>query len=87
MITLGARLLRALLKKRGITLNAFCNEKTLDYAWVHRVMTGQRGQRVSIDFAKAIFDASCGEIPLEAWSSATLAPPDNDGPNTAQEAA
>lgn len=76
LITLGARQLRALLKQRGITLNAFCNEHSLDYAWVHRVITGQRGQRVSIDFAKAMFDASEGEIPLDAWSSDTLAPAD-----------
>lgn len=76
-----------MLAKRGITLNAFCHEKTLDYAWVHRVMTGRRGQRVSIDFAKAIFEASNGEIPLEAWSSATLAPANDGDRDGSQEAA
>lgn len=71
-LTDGARQLRAYLDERGLSLLAFCKANELDYAWVYRQLSGERGQRVSVDFAKAIFDATGGVVDWRAWSSDTL---------------
>lgn len=68
----GARKLREWLDERNLTIHKFCEAHGLDYAWVHRVLSGERGQRVSVDFARAVERATDGGVPWHSWCSDTL---------------
>lgn len=66
----GARLLRDYLARRpDVTLHAFCEAHELDYSQVHRLLSGLRGKRVSVNLAVAIQCATGGEVPCESWES------------------
>ena len=65
----GARELRAYLKERGQTVHAFCVEHGLSRIYVARVLKGERGQRISVDFACAIETATSGRVTCRMWRS------------------
>ena len=79
LVTEGADLTRAFLKRHGLTINSFCKQHALDYAGVQRNLTGARGARASVDFAASIQKATNGEVPLGSWHSNTLHPYEPDG--------
>lgn len=85
--TNGARLLREWLDRHDITIHKFCENNSLDYAWVHRVLSGERGQRVSVDFARSIERATGGDVAWDSWCSDTLRPADFDPNSVADEVA
>src|SRR6478672_3110459 len=72
-LTEGARLLRPWLRARGLNIPSFCEAKGLDRIQLQRAMRGAQ-KRFSVDFALAIFRATDGAVPLEAWASETARP-------------
>lgn len=63
----GARLLREHLDRTEQSVAAFCRAHGLDRIQVLRVLKGQYGKRVSVDFARAIERATNNEIAWHAW--------------------
>ena len=75
MATDGARKLREYLDRTpGLTIHGFCEQHDLDYGQVHRLLSGDRGRRVSVDIAEAIEQATDGAVPWRSWHSRTLRP-------------
>lgn len=71
-VTDGARDLREWLDGHGISVPVFCDANGLDRVEVQRCMNGER-QRIPVNFAKDIFDATKGAIPIVRWAhSATV---------------
>jgi hypothetical protein len=66
----GALRLRAYLDAHTQTIYAFCEATGLDRVQVQRVISGERGQRITVAFASAIEHATGGEVPMSAWVSA-----------------
>lgn len=72
--TKGAGDLDAYLKRHGISLNAFCERHDIDYAQAHRIRSGVRGKRVSVDFAAKVHDATGGEVDIRSWCQSVEGP-------------
>jgi hypothetical protein len=70
-ITRGAELLRSHLDAIGESIPTFCEKHRLCRIQVQRVIKGER-TRISVDFAKAIQEATGGAVPWDSWSSDTL---------------
>ncbi len=73
----GARKLREYLTENELSIPRFCDAGRergleLDRIAIKRVLDGERGQRVTVDFAKAISDATGGVVAIEMWASDTL---------------
>ncbi len=68
-ITQGAKDLRAWLTKNGMSIPTFCELHRLDRITVQRVINGERWQRISVDFAKAIEVATKGGVRWSRWLS------------------
>lgn len=66
-ITGGAEDLRAWLDARGLSITRFCDEHDLDRIEVQRHLRGLR-DRVSVDFAVSIRDATKGSVKVERWA-------------------
>ena len=64
----GALKLRAYLDAHTQTIYAFCEATGLDRVQVQRVISGERGQRITVAFASAIEHATGGEVPMSAWA-------------------
>jgi hypothetical protein len=65
----GRVLLREYLATHAHSTHSFCREHRLDYPYTLRVLSGERGQRVSVDYALAIQAATAGAVPVESWRS------------------
>lgn len=48
-------------------MQGFCKKHELDRIQVLRVLKGQYGRRISVDFAAAIERSTCGAVPWSAW--------------------
>lgn len=66
-ITDGALDLRAWLEARGLSITRFCEENDLDRIEVQRHLRGLR-DRVSVDFAVDIRDATKGAVKVDRWA-------------------
>lgn len=71
MPTEGGRLLEAFLERRKFSVQGFCRDHGLDRVQVLRVISGELGQRISVDFAASISDATKGVVPWRAFHSST----------------
>jgi hypothetical protein len=69
----GARALRRYLDSVGKSVPVFCEETGLDRIRVQRYLKGER-KRATVDFAKAIQDATGGAVPWDSWLLCTLRP-------------
>jgi hypothetical protein len=69
-VTDGARALRGWLRDHGLSIPRFCESHRIDRIAVQRAVKGER-QRISVDFAVAVWRATNGEIPIQLWESAT----------------
>jgi len=72
-VTEGAKDLRVWLDKHGVSVPTFCEQHDLDRIEVQRCMNGER-QRIAVNFAKAIEDATGGDVKIVRWahSAATM---------------
>lgn len=70
----GARKLREYLGANGLSIHKFCIEHNLDRVYIQRVLNGEQGQRVTVDFALSIKRATGGVVPMNSWRSSTLKP-------------
>lgn len=66
-ITGGAEDLRAYLDARSLSITRFCDEHELDRIEVQRHLRGLR-DRVSVDFAVSVRDATKGAVKVERWA-------------------
>lgn len=66
-ITGGADDLRAWLEVKGLSITRFCESNGLDRIEVQRHLRGLR-DRVSVDFAVSIRDATRGAVKVERWA-------------------
>lgn len=73
----GAALLRSWLDAQGINIPQFCERCGLERVTVQRLLSGDRGKRMSLELAAAIDDATGGAVPARAWLHP---PPPPDGP-------
>ena len=73
LITEGARLLRARLKRTKQTVPEFCAAHGVARHQVQRALNGEQ-TRFDIDFCVAIREATEGEIGVESWLRSTLQP-------------
>ena len=78
----GAALLRSWLDAQGINIPQFCERCGLERVTVQRLLSGDRGKRMSLELAAAIDDATGGAVPARAWLHP--APPP-DGPTLVRE--
>jgi hypothetical protein len=72
--TEGARQLREYLSAAGLSIPDFCEAHGLDRIQVQRHLKGERGKRVTVDFAESIERATGGAIRWDSWRSETLKP-------------
>ncbi len=73
-VTDGGRELRAWLDRKGVSVPRFCELNRLDRIQVQRVLNGERWQRITVDFADAIFRATGGDVDWRKFLSATAIP-------------
>lgn len=64
----GVSLFLAHLAELGVSQTAFCDEKGIDRITVQRIVNGER-QRITVDFAMKMRDATGGKVPVETWES------------------
>lgn len=68
--TAGARALVAYLARTKQSITAFCAAHDLDRVQVQRAINGER-TRISVDFARAIEEATGGAVRCQLWASNT----------------
>ena len=68
----GARRLLEYLSANGLSIQKFCLQNKLDRVYVQRVLNGEQGQRVTVDFAHAIERATKRQVAWDSWRSSTL---------------
>ena len=68
--TAGARALLAHLRKKRLSITAFCEKHGLDRVQVQRAIKDER-HRYSVDFALSIERASGGRVRVAMWASET----------------
>lgn len=73
LITDGARLLRAYLKRTGQTVPEFCDAHRLSRQVLQRAFHGSQ-EKFDVDFALTIEAATERAVPIASWSKATLRP-------------
>lgn len=69
--TEGARLLTKWIKENGGNFAKFAYDAGIERIQVLRVIHGKRWQRITVDFALAVREATGGKIPIESWRSST----------------
>lgn len=69
MKTRGAIELLRYLQDRKISQTSFAKEHGLSRAFLHRVLSGLAGGRISADFAFRVQCATRGKIPMDRWVS------------------
>lgn len=74
-ITDGGRELRTYLDRIETSVPDWCEEHGIDRIQVQRVLNGERWQRIPVDFAKLIQDATTGVVRWESFLSCTAAKP------------
>lgn len=66
----GAALLREYIDTHhGKSIQAFCKAHGMDRVHVQRVLSGELGKRVTVNFALNIADATGGAVPIDAWDT------------------
>ncbi len=79
----GARKLGEYITAHHKSIYEFCAQHGLERIQVARVLKGARGQRVTVDFAKSIADATGGVVAMELWASDTMRAVENDSTKAA----
>jgi hypothetical protein len=69
--TEGARLLTKWIKENGGSYAKFAFDAGVERIQVLRVIHGKRWQRITVDFALAVREATGGAISIESWRSST----------------
>jgi hypothetical protein len=65
----GPSALRAYLKATGQSATAFARKHDIDRVHLHRILSGLRGKRVTVDFAYVIERATGRRVRWDVWVS------------------
>lgn len=66
----GRQALRSYLTRNNLSITRFCAQSGIDRIATQHVLNGKR-KRISVDYAKAVSDATHGEVPMPLWASAS----------------
>ena len=70
----GSVLLELHIRSKHRTVIAFCEATGLERTYVSRLIDGDRGNRMPVQMAVQIRDATGGDVPVDSWAETVMAP-------------